>query len=164
MYTIRKATSEITIQDRPGCFWLFGLFFVLIGGIFVVGAAGLFSNLEEVSWPVRGLTFLLGMAAVGAGLYVIADAPRSLAVCDFQSHVFMVHQKGLLRRQTNIIPFDEIQAIFVEQSEDTDGGEIYRPALQLLDGQIVPVSQLWNHNRAEVDGVINELSRVLDTE
>lgn len=153
--------SEITIQDRPGCFWLFGLFFVLVGGIFVVGATGLFSNLEEVSLPVRGLTFLMGMAGVGAGLYVIADAPRSRAVCDFQSHVFTVHQKGLLRGRTGIIPFDEIQTVFAEQSEDTDGGEIYRPALQLLDGRIVPVSQLWNHNRTEVERVINELCYAL---
>jgi hypothetical protein len=141
MYTIRNEASVITIQDRPGCFWLFGLFFVCIGGIFVVGAAGLFSNLEEVSLPVRGLTFLMGMVGVAAGLYVIVDAPRSTAFCDFQSHVFTVHQKGLFRRQTSTIPFDEIQAVFAEQSEDTDGGEIHRPALRLVDGRVVPISR-----------------------
>jgi len=45
----KSSPTHLTLADQPGCFWIFGFFFLLIGGVVVAGLLGLFTNLKEVS-------------------------------------------------------------------------------------------------------------------
>lgn len=156
MYHINASDSQIILHDRPGCFWLFGMFFLTIGGIFVIGVLGLFNNLEEASIWVRLFTLVLGMAGMGAGAYIIDRSPRSQAVWDLSARRLTLIRTGLFSKEQSQYNFSEIDQYMVEQGEDSDGNQIYRPALQQIDGSRTPISLLWNHNREDVERVIRQ--------
>lgn len=157
MYHITINQDWIKVEDRPGCFWLFGLFFVAIGGVFVLGVLGLFNNLEEVSIWVRLFTFVMGAIGMGTGLYIIDRSPSSQAIWDSRSQKLTLIRKGLLSKEQTSYPLSDINQFVVDQGADSEGDSIFRPVLKLRKGDLVPLSELWNHNKNEVEELINQL-------
>ncbi len=156
MYHINTSDSQTILEDRPGCFWLFGMFFFVIGGIFVFGVLGLFNNWEEVSIWVRLFTLALGVVGMGAGLYMIDRSPRSRAIWDLSARRLTLLRTGLSSKEQSQYDFSEIDQYMIEQGEDSGGDPIYRPALQLIDGSRKPISLLWNHNREDVEQAVRQ--------
>jgi hypothetical protein len=153
--------DQLTLHDSPGCYWLFGLFFIAVGSLFVAGPLGLFSDLEEVSVPVRAVTLLLGLAGVGAGIYVIYGAPETQTVFDAQTGEVRLKRRGLFRRETIEHSLSEIAAVYVEEGQDSEGDAIYRPTMRLWTGDEIRLSALWLHHRAACEDTVKAVENLL---
>lgn len=73
---------------------------------------------------------------------------------------------GLSGRQVRSFSFDELGSAEVEQGAHSDGGTVWRPAVRLHGGQLVLLSELWSHDRAEVEesvSVVAEACRLART-
>ena len=106
----RVEPGRLILEDSPGCFWLFGLFFLLLGSLPIAGLFGLFAE----PWKVRGweapAAVLLGLAAVAAGLYVVYTSPRTRVIFDVTRGRVSVSRRGLLRREDLRFGLDELRA------------------------------------------------------
>ena len=146
----------LTLTDSPGCFWFFAFFFCLVGGAAIIAAIS--SGLQEHSPGQTLITGALGLAAIGAGIYVIYNAPASRVVISRRRNLLTVSQRGLLRRQEQSYSLTGIQCVYLLESEDTDGDPVYKLSIQLADGQELPLSHLWLQNSAQLEGSLASLS------
>jgi hypothetical protein len=149
----------LTLADSPGCFWFFGFFFCLVGGAAIIAAIS--SGLQEHSIGQTLIIAALGLAAIGAGIYIIYNAPASRVMISRTRNLLTVSHRGLLRRQEQSYSLSSIQYVYLLESEDTDGDPVYKISMRLADGQELPLSHLWLHNSAQLEGGLARLSEYL---
>ena len=149
----------LTLTDSPGCFWFFGFFFCLVGGAAIIAAIS--SGLQGHSLGQTLITAFLGLAAIGAGIYIIYNAPASRVVISRTRNLLTVSHRGLLRREEQSYSLSSIQCVYLLESEDVDGDPVYKLSMQLADGQELPLSHLWLHNSAQLEGSLVSLSEYM---
>lgn len=158
---ITSASGQLTLRDTPGCFWLFGLFFMGVGVPFMAGPLGLFTNNDEVSWPLKVFSFVMGCLAVTTGGYVIYGAPLTVIVFDLFKGEVVIRQRGLFRNSTSRHTLAEIKSVGISEKEDSDGDPVYQPYLALKNQQTVPLSLLWIHDKKRSEDVVVALQGFL---
>jgi hypothetical protein len=151
---IVQDADRLVLEDSPGCFWFPGLFFVAIGGIVVAGVLVLFYNLGEAPTMTKNISLLLGMAAVGTGIYLIYTAPKTQAIFDAQTGRVTIQQRGLFRNTILERGLTEIAELYVDEKADSDGDPVYRPRMRLHSGLEVDLSHLWIHRREDCEEVV----------
>jgi hypothetical protein len=151
----------LVLSDRPGCFWLLGLFFVAIGGLFLAGVAGLFTNAEDLSLAARALIALMAAAAVGAGIYLIHRSPGSHARFDAGAGRLALKRYWPFYSSTRTVYLSDVAATYAEKSEDTEGSLVYRPTIRLCCGEEIALSSLWQHDQAGVERVVADVEAYL---
>jgi hypothetical protein len=149
----------LTLADAPGCFWFLGGFFCVIGGAAMIAAIS--GGLQPHAAGQTLITMALGLAAIGAGIYIIYKAPASRVVISRTRNLLTVSQRGLLRRQEQSYKLSSIQCVYLLESEDTDGDPVYKITMQLADGKEVSLSQLWLHNSAQLEGSLARLGEYM---
>jgi hypothetical protein len=149
----------LTLADAPGCFWFLGGFFCLIGAAAVIAAIS--SGLQDHSLGQTLITSFLGLAAIGAGIYIIYNAPASRIVISRTRNQVTVSHRGMLRRQEQNYSLSSIRCVYLLESEDTDGDPVYKISMQLADGQELPLSHLWLPNSAQLEGSLARLSEYM---
>jgi hypothetical protein len=149
----------LTLTDSPGCFWFFGFFFCFVGGAAIIAAIS--SGLQEHSLGQTLITAFLGLAAIGAGIYFIYNAPASRVVLSRKRNLLTVSHRGLLRRQEQSYSLSSIRCVYLLESEDTDGDPVYKISIQVADGHELPLSHLWLHNSAQLEGSLAHLSEYM---
>ena len=149
----KSSPTHLTLADQPGCFWLFGLFFLLIGGVVVAGLLGLFTNLKEVSLPEKAFAWVLALSAIGVGAYIAYDSPGSRVSFDRQKGSVVIRRKGLMRKQTLQYSLLEVETIFLREGQDIDGDPVYRLTMRLRSGEEVELSWLWLHGKDKLEKV-----------
>src|SRR5215204_2147898 len=106
---IEQTENALIIRETPGCLWIFGLFFALVGGVFVYGALGGFVDYGSQSLWMLFLAFVMGSIAVAAGIWIIYGAPVTRIVIDrFENEVWMTRY-GLFGKQESLYAFDQIE-------------------------------------------------------
>ncbi len=60
---LSEDVNEIIVRETPGCLWMVGLFFSFVGGIFVYGALGGFTDYDKQPFWMLMLACLMGSAA-----------------------------------------------------------------------------------------------------
>src|SRR5688500_6881440 len=101
--------NELTIQETPGLLWILGALFLFVGGIFVYGSLGGFTNADEVPQYAIYLSFFMVAIAVAAGLWIIYRAPVTKISVNRLSHTISVTKFGLFGKKENIYSFDDIK-------------------------------------------------------
>ena len=144
---IKRAENNLILQDSPGCLWIFGSFFVLIGALFVYGSLGGFENRDEVPTYAIYLAFFMGAIAVGVGIWQIYIHPFSQISIDKQTRTIVCTQKGLFGKREKVYRFEEVAEFCVAESEDDESNPIWRTALKLNDGKTIEISKVWEHSR-----------------
>jgi hypothetical protein len=151
--------DRISFQDSPGCFWLFGGFFVVVGGL---AAAAVTASLAEAIPALHVVGgYFLALAAIGAGLYLIYDAPISAVEADRRTRTLILRRRGFLRREERRIPLEDIRSVGVVTSDDIDGEPVYASAIQLADGTQERLTRLWIHDRGSQEAVVRQLAAFL---
>ena len=151
--------DSLTLTDLPGCFWFLGGFFCVIGGAAILAAIS--GGLQVHAAGQTLVTIVLGLAAIGAGIYIIYNAPASRVVISRTRNLITVSQRGLLRRQEQSYNLSNIQCVYLLESKDIDGDPVYKISLQLADGQELPLSHLWLHNSAQLESGLARLGEYL---
>jgi hypothetical protein len=157
-----KASSHpdgLTIRDAPGCFRALGVFFCALGAL-ALAAAAASAGQDYPTWLIL-FAAVLGLAAVGAGIYLISNAPATRVVVRTGQNTISIYRHGLLRRKAWRFALAEVRGARIEQGADIDGGPVYSLRLELLDGREIPLTRLWLHNRAELENALAELNRCL---
>lgn len=143
---IEQTENELIIRETPGCLWLFGLFFAIIGGLFVYGALGGFVNSGSQPPWVLSLAFVFGSIGVITGASIIYNAPiTKLIVNRFDGRVFMIRY-GLFGRREDFFRLDDIEHFYAIEDTDTDGDKIWTLGMKLIDDEEIIISSQSSHD------------------
>ena len=69
-----ESANELIIRETPGCLRLLGGLFCFVGGVFVYGTLGGFSDRDEFSFWTLARAFSMGAVGVIAGIWIIFRA------------------------------------------------------------------------------------------
>jgi hypothetical protein len=143
---IRENENELIIEETPGCLWFFGLFFALVGGVFVYGSLGGFTNRDEVSPAAFYLSFLMGAIAVVVGIWIIYRAPVTKVVVNRQTKKLIHTRYGLAGKQKNLYDFRQVKQFCLIEEVDDESNPIWSLGLKLSNGETIVISSLQSHN------------------
>ena len=143
---ISQTENELVIRETPGSLWLFGLFFAVIGAVFVYGSLGGFTNAEEVPQSAIYLTFFMGAIAVGAGIWIIYQAPVSKIVVSRVAETVVYIRYGLSGRRESRFGFGEIRKFSLVEEKDSEDDPIWSLGMELANGQTIKISSLASHD------------------
>ncbi len=158
---IEHEANHLVLKDNLGCFWLLGAFFTAAGAVVVLGTAGLFYDAAELSLFERLFAILVGLVSVATGIYMIQRAPCSRVDFDFKRRVVTIKRRRLFSSQVIRLSHGEIYSFAVDERRDSDDSSVYRAAVVLDGGQVIPLSELWLHDRARVKSTILQVSHTL---
>ena len=82
MKVIQQTTNNLILKDSAGCFWMLGLFFVVIAGTFIIGLLGAFYNLNEITEPERAGAWFISLSGLAAGIWLIYSNPGARLIFD----------------------------------------------------------------------------------
>lgn len=143
---ITQTANELIIKETPGCLWLFGLFFAVIGGFFVYGASGGFTNYHEMAHWVISLTLIMGFIGVGVGIWIIYNAPITKVVVNRLDETVFLSKKSLFGKTTRTFSFDQINNFRLIEDKDDEGEPIWFFGLELNDGEHIKITSLATHS------------------
>ncbi len=143
---IERTQNELIIRESPGCLWMFGLFFALIGGIFVYGALGGFVDFGSQPLWILTIAFLMGALAAATGIWLIYRAPLTVMAINRIDEYVYIKRLGLFGKRENIYYFDEIERFLSLAEKDGEGENIWSLAMILSDGEIVKISSMPSHD------------------
>ena len=139
---IAEKGNELIIKETPGCLWLFGLFFAVIGAAFVYGSLGGYSNYEEAETWVLIVHFWGGSAAIATGFWLIFQAPVTKIIIDRDTKALIYSKRGLFGKQKNIYSFDQIKQFRSIEVIDNEGDTVWALGMELTSGETVKISSL----------------------
>lgn len=137
-----RSGNKLIIKETPGCLWLFGLFFALIGSVFVYGAIGGYSNFNDISPWVIAAHFFGGLCAIAAGYWIIYNAPLTRITIDRNTETVTQKTRGLSRRSDVVYRFDEIEQFRLIEKPDFDNDFVWSLGMELKDGELIEISAI----------------------
>ena len=137
---ITRSTRQLILQDSPGLHWILGALFLAVGGLFVAGPLGLFENSDDLSPLMKLSVIAMGCCAVGVGGWVIYQSPLTAIVFDRVQGQLVEKRRGLLGGSTTRCRLADISTVCVVKDRDDEGDPIYRVAVSLRSGEVVPLS------------------------
>ena len=143
---LTETENEIVINEAPGCMWIFGLFFALIGGTFVYGSLGGFTNYREVPGWQLVLGFFMGSVGVVTGLWIIFHAPVTKVTVDRFRRIVIHKKVGLFGKKETEYGFDEVKEFSLIEETDSDGDPIWSLGLDVANGETIKISALPSHD------------------
>lgn len=143
-----KTTQDenfLTLYETPGCLWFMGLFFMLVGGIFVYGALGGFADYPSQPAWILTAALLMGAGGVAAGIWIIYGAPLTKVVVDRINDEVVITKRGLFGRRESFYTFDEIRYFRLVEDRDDEGAPVWSVGMELMDGEIIKITSLPSH-------------------
>jgi hypothetical protein len=160
---ITRNGGHITIQDRPGPFWVLGLFLLAGGLVAVAMPLGLATNANELQPWERLASAGVGIGVSTGALWWLGRSPATRVHLDLARRRLRLVRFGLSGRRARELTFDDLEGVEMEQGSDSDDGPVWRPAVRLRSGQLVLLSELWSHDLAGVQRslvVVSEACRL----
>jgi hypothetical protein len=143
---IKQNPNEIIIFEMPGGLWLFGLFFAVIGGIFVYGSLGGFTNSDQQAGWMLALAFLMGSVGVAAGLWIIYRAPvTKVTINRLEKKVWLIRW-GLFGKQESVYDFADLEKFCLIEGKDDEGDAIWNFGMKLATGEMISITSLSSHS------------------
>lgn len=141
-----QTPNFLTLYETPGCLWFIGLFFMLVGGIFVYGALGGFANYQSQSPWMLAAALLMGSCGVGVGIWIIYGAPITKVVIDRINDEVVMTKRGLFGKRETVYAFEEIKYFRLIEERDDEGAPIWSVGMELSGGELVKVTSLPSHS------------------
>lgn len=143
---LKEEFNQIIVQETPGCLWFVGLFFAFVGGIFVYGSLGGFTDYDKQSpWHLM-LALVMGSVAVAAGIWIIYNAPVSQVAIDRLENRVSITRYGLFGKKQIAYRFDEIKYFRLIEDLDDEGSLIWSFGIELSSGELVKITSLPSHS------------------
>ena len=147
MNIIHQTKTNLVLKDSAGCFWMLGLFFVVIAGTFVIGLMGVFTNLYELNELERSGAWIVSLSGLAAGIWFIYSNPGTRLNFDKSENLLTIQRRGLMRNEIEKYRLDDIADFKLVESKDTDGDPVYRIELQLKSENKASLTELWINNK-----------------
>ena len=161
MKIIQQTRTNLILKDSAGCFWMLGLFFVVIAGTFVIGLMGAFTNLYELNDLERASGWLVSLSGLVVGVWFIYTNPGTRLDFDKRGNMLTIQRKGLMRNEVEKHRLDKIEDIILIESEDTDGDPVYRLKLKIKYERNASLTELWIHNKEGLQQMIDTIKAFL---
>jgi hypothetical protein len=121
-------------------------------------ALGLATNADQLKTWERLASVGIGIGVCVGALWWLARSPRTQIDLDLTHHSLSMVRWSILGRQRQQLPFDQLETALVQESEDDEGGKVWRPALRLRDGEVLVLSELWSHDRPAVQSAVTTVT------
>lgn len=157
MKITQHTTTNLNVKDSAGCLWLFGLFFVVVAGTFVIGLMGAFNNLNELNQLEQAAAWFVSLAGVAAGIWIIYSNPAIKTDFDKREGKVLIKRIGLMSTETEQYPLKEIIDIVLNESKDDEGDPIFSVDMKLISGKTTALTKTWLRNKEELQKVIDEM-------
>src|SRR3954447_14968860 len=158
---IKRDGGQITIRDRPEAFWALGVF-LLAGGLLAVAMAlGLAPNTGELEPWQRAASLGVGVGVSIGALWWLARNPTTQLQLDLTHRRLRLVRWGLWGRLVRQLSFEDMAKVEVAQGLDDEGGQVWRPAVLLRNGELILLSELWSHDWAGVEAGIAVVAEAL---
>lgn len=141
-----RTENELIIRETPGCLWIFALLFLIVGGIFVYGAFGNFTDNGGVPFWLIAVAFVLGAIGCVVGLRLIHRSPITKVVIDRDSETVAHTTYGVAGRTHAVYHFDEIEKFCLIEETDVEGELIWSLGMEISGGKTVKISSLGRHD------------------
>jgi hypothetical protein len=161
MKITQHTITNLIVKDSSGCFWLFGLFFVVIAGTFVIGLMGAFNNLNELSQLEQTAGWIVSLSGVVAGIWIIYSNPAIKSDFDKREDVVKINRKGFMKNQSEQYPLKEIDDIVINESKDDEGDPIFSVEMKLNSGKTIPLTKTWLRNKKDLEENIKQIKDFL---
>ena len=142
-----QTENLLVIRETPGCLWIFGLFFALVGGAFVWGALGGFADWGGQSFWTLAAALAMGSVGVAAGAWMIYGAPVTRVVIDRLEKDILITRYGLFGKRQSRYEFGEIEAFRLVEETDAENDPVWFLGLDLRSGETLKISSLPSHDR-----------------
>ena len=143
---VEQTENQLIIRETPGCLWLFGLFFAFVGGVFVYGALGGFTDYAQQSPLMLTFALVMGLIGVAGGIWIIYKAPITKIVADRIENTVMMTRYGLFGKREKFYDFDDIEYFCLLEEKDHEGDPIWSFAMKFKDEEIVKITSLASHS------------------
>jgi len=143
---IERIDNELIIRETPGCLWLFGLLFLVVGGLFVYGSLGNFTDHGNVPFWLITVAFVMGSIGCAVGLRLIHKAPITKVIVDRDSETVAYTTYGLAGRTHKLYHFDEIEEFCLIEERDSEGELIWSLGMKISGGETIKISSLESHD------------------
>ncbi|HWN18394.1 MAG TPA: hypothetical protein VNO19_05705 [Gemmatimonadales bacterium] len=157
---ITREGGQVSLGDRPGLFWALGLFLFAGGALSIAMALGLAENAGELEAWERLASMGIGLGVCAGAAWWLARNPGTSVQLDLTRRSLRLVRWGILGRQVRELPFDQLESTLVEESEDSDGGRVWRPAVRLRSGGVLRLSELWSHDEPGVRTAVATVAEV----
>lgn len=141
-----RIDNELIIRETPGCLWIFALLFLVVGGLFVYGSLGNFTNQSSVPFWLITVAFVMGSIGCAVGLRLIHRSPITKIVVDRDSETVAYTTYGLTGRTHKVYHFDEIEEFCLIEDRDSEGGLIWSLGMEIAGGETIKISSLESHD------------------
>jgi hypothetical protein len=157
-----RTENYLVIRETPGCLWIFGLFFAVIGGAFVYGALGGFVDYRRHELWMLALSFVMGAIGVATGVWIIYRAPLTKVVIDRLENEVLLTRYGLFGKREDLYAFGDIEQFCLIEDTDDESNPIWFLGMNLTDGETLKISSLPSHDERFVQQFVfqaNEFAR-----
>jgi hypothetical protein len=158
---VRSSPNELIIQETPGCFWLFGSLFCFVGGMFVYGSVGGFSNYDDASFWAIVLSFFMGAIAFAVGVWIIFQSPVTKVVFDRLSETVTLERYGLNGKRKSVYKFGQVKQFFLIEEKDDEDKPIWSLAMDLTSGEKVKICSMPSHSEDEKRQIVFETNQFM---
>ena len=160
---ITEHTAAILVtKDSAGCLWLFGLFFVLVAGTFVVGLLGAFNNLHELNQLELAAAWFVSLAGAAAGVWIIYSNPVIYSRFDKREGLVVINRRGFMKNETEKYQLTEIKNIVVVESKDSDGDPIFSVNIKLKTEKSPGLTKIWLRNKEHLEKISEEIKQFMN--
>jgi len=161
MKVIQQTTNNLVLKDSAGCFWMLGLFFVVIAGTFVIGLMGAFTNLYELNELERAGAWIVSLSGLAGGIWFIYTNPGTRLDFDKRGNMLTIQRRGLLRNKVEKYRLNNIEDVILIESKDIDGDPVYRVEIKIKYEKNVSLTELWVHNKEGFQKTIDTINNFL---
>jgi hypothetical protein len=147
---IQREGGQVWLRDHAAPFWALGVFLLVGGALGIALPLGLAQNAGDLKLWERLASGGIGLGVCAGALWWLARSPGTRVRLDLTRRSLHLIRWSILGPEVREVPFDELAGTKVEESEDSDGGKVWRPAVRLLGGDVLPLSQLWSHDERDV--------------
>jgi hypothetical protein len=162
MKILQHTNTNLVLKDSAGCFWILGLFFVVIAGTFVIGLLGAFYNLNELNEIEKAGAWFISLSVLAGGIWFIYTTPGTRLDFDKRGNMLTIQRRGLMRNEVKKYRLNNIEDIIIIESRDTDGDPVYRLELKIKYEKNVSVTELWVHNKEALQQIIKTIKDFLN--
>ena len=155
---ITREGGRVFLRDQAALFWALGIFLSAGGALAIAMSLGLAQNTDELKPWERLAGAAVGLGVFAGGLWWLAQNPGTKVELDRNRRSLRLVRWGILGREVRELRFDQLESVVAEESENGDGGKVWRPTVRLRSGDVLPLSLLWSHDESGIRSAVTTVT------
>ena len=161
---LKETDLGLEIKHTPGCLWVFGCFFFVVGSIFLYGLLGGFSNYDKIeTWEIA-VGLVISLSIIVVGIWQILSHPVMITTINGRNKTITLVEKGFIRRQKRELKFSEVSKFEIVEEKDSEGDSFYYIVLKTKRSEKIKLSSSGIQVESYVLEIKDEINRYLEKE